>query len=314
MTHFVPLLLVAALIVAVVTSAVLVVRDLLERRRRHWEERWQDADGGSAVTLARQLAANRPAPGWRGRLDAAFERMIRQSNLNLSVTQAVGVMALLAVTFGGLLVLWRDEWWLAVVGAAAGLVGPLVVYRVMHGRWRRQVQEQLPDALFLLGRSLRAGLSAEQALAVVGENGPKPLADEFLRCAAQIRLGLSAPAVLRLMAERLGLEDLNGMVAIVTMHRTTGGNLPFLLDRWAASTRDRNQFRGYFRAATALARITAIALAGAGPVLLAGYWVWQPDYIGRFARSTSGGLALAVAGGLELLGCLWLYWLVRSDY
>jgi tight adherence protein B len=245
-------------------------KDLLERRRRHWERRWQDPDGDSAVTLARQLAANRPAPGWRGRVDAALERMVRQSNLKLTVTQAVGIMALLSVTFGGLLVLWRDEWWLAVVGAALGLFGPLVVYRVMHGRWRRQVQEQLPDALFLLGRSLRAGLSAEQSLAVVGEHGPKPLADEFLRCAAQIKLGLSAPAVLRLMADRLGLDDLNGMVAIVTMHRTTGGNLPFLLDRWAASTRDRNQFRGYFRAATALGRITAVALAGAGPALLIG--------------------------------------------
>jgi tight adherence protein B len=314
MNQFLPLLLVAALIVAVVTFAVFVIRDLLERRRLHWERRWEDPDGGSAVTLARQLAANRPAPGWRGRLDAWFERMIRQSNLRLNVTQAVGIMALLAVTFGGLLVLWRDEWWLAVVGATLGLIGPLVVYRVMHGRWRRRAQEQLPDALFLLGRSLRAGLSPEQSLAVVGEHGPKPLADEFLRCAAQIKLGLSAPAVLRLMADRLGLDDLNGMVSIVTLHRTTGGNLPFLLDRWAASTRDRNQFRGYFRAATAQARITAVALACAGPALLIGYWVWRPDYIARFARSTSGGLALGVAAGLELLGCLWMYMLVRSDY
>lgn len=314
MTSFVPLLLVAGLIVAGVTLAVFAVRDLIERRRQLWEERWQDPDGDSAVTLARQLAANRPAPGWRGRLDAWFERVIRQNNLKLTVTQAVGIMALLAVTFAGLLVLWRDEWWLAVVGAALGLAGPLVVYRWMHGRWRRRVQEQLPDALFLLGRSLRAGLSAEQALAVVGEHGPKPLADEFLRCAAQIKLGLSAPAVLRLMADRLGLEDLSGMVSIVTLHRTTGGNLPFLLDRWAASTRDRNQFRGYFRAATAQGRITAVALAAAGPALLVGYWIWQPDYLGRFARSTSGGLALAVAAALELLGCLWMYLLVRTDY
>ncbi len=314
MNQFLPLLLVAALIVAVVTFVVFVIRDMLERRRLHWEQRWQDPDGGSAVTLARQLAANRLAPGWRGRVDGWFERVIRQSTLKLSVSQAVAIMALLAVTFGGLLVLWRDEWWLAVVGAFQGLFGPLVFYRVMHGRWRRRVQEQLPDALFLLGRSLRAGLSAEQALAVVGEHGPKPLADEFLRCAAQIKLGLSAPAVLRLMADRLGLEDLNGMVSIVTLHRTTGGNLPFLLDRWAASTRDRNQFRGFFRAATAQGRITAVALACAGPALLIGYWVWQPDYIGRFARSTAGGLALGVAAGLELLGCRGMYMLVRTDY
>jgi tight adherence protein B len=314
MAQFLPLLLVAALLVAVLTSAVFVVRDLLERRRLHWERRWHDPDGESAVTLARQMAANRPAPGWRGWVDTSFQRMIQQSNMGLSVTQAVGIMALLAVTFGGLLVLWRDELWLVAVGAFVGLLAPLLVYRWMHGRWRRQVQEQLPDALFLLGRSLRAGLSAEQSLAVVGEHGPRPLAGEFLRCAAQIQLGLSAPAVLRLMAERLRLDDLNGMVSIVTMHRTTGGNLPFLLDRWAASTRDRNQFRGYFRAATALGRVTAFALAAAGPALLISYWVWQPDYIARFARSTGGGIALAIAAGLEVVGCLWMYMLVRSDY
>jgi tight adherence protein B len=191
---------------------------------------------------------------------------------------------------------------------------PFIILLFLQGRWRNRIQEQLPDALFLMARSTRAGLSLEQAVDAVGTHGAQPLRDEFHVAAEQTKLGLTAPAALRRMADRVQLVDVNALVSVVGLQRAMGGNLPGLLDRLAASVRDRNQFRGYFRAATALGRITGVALACIAPVIFIGYLFWQPEYITRFASSPAGMNALAAALMLEIIGILWLWFLLQIDY
>jgi len=223
-------------------------------------------------------------------------------------------MVLFGVAAASALVLYRDNYWFIGVGLIAGMLVPLLYFLAMQTRWRRRLQEQLPDAFFLLARSMRAGLSLEQAVALVGEQGVKPLADEFKKASEQTRLGLNITAALQRMAERIRLTDLNVFVSVVTLHRNVGGNLALLLDRVASHTRDRNLFRGQFQAATALGRATGLFISAASPVLLLVYGVLQPDYLIKFAQNPSGLLALCVAGGLQVVGALWIFYLLRVDY
>jgi tight adherence protein B len=314
MMHFLPELILLGAPVTLVAAAFLLLRQAMQRRQREREERWQTPEGADELTLAERVAASRPPEDWRGEMDHGFALMVQRSGLPLSAGQAGVLVACAGLIPAGLLMLWRGSWWLALAGLLAGSGLFLAVLWLRQGRWRRRAQDQLPDALFLLARSLRAGLSLEEALATVGEHGLPPLAGEFERCVGHLQLGLTVSAALQLMAARLGLQDFNGLVALVTMHRTTGGNLPALLDRWAASTRDRNQFRGYFRAATALARISATALASAVPIVLLGYWLFRPEWLERFARSSMGFTTMTVAGILEVVGTLWAFSLTRIDY
>ena len=159
-----------------------------------------------------------------------------------------------------------------------------------------------------------AGLSLEQAIALTGDQGAQPLADEFRRCAAQLRLGLAIPSALQLVAKRIQMLDFNVFVTTVTLHYTMGGNLALLLDRLAASTRDRNHFRGYFRTATAMARVTAIFIGIVSPVLLLIYAIFQPDHIKAFYESPNGWVAMGVAAVLQVIGIVWLYRLLRVEY
>ena len=122
------------------------------------------------------------------------------------------------------------------------------------------------------------------------------------------------PLALQGVAERLNLPDFNIFVTAVNLHRTMGGNLTHLLDRVATAVRDRNLFRGYFQAATALGRLTAICIALAAPLLFVGYALWQPELVTQFAQSPSGMRALGLALGLEIVGCGWLYYVLRQDY
>jgi tight adherence protein B len=311
MVEFLLLLLVMAAVTAGFMSVFMFVRAARERRRSYWERRLPQAESEEPLIGALPKRAPR---NWRERLDQAFDSLVYQTGLAWSSAQALGWVAFGGVLLAGVLFLWRDELWLVGLGLLSGMGVPLFVYLVLQVRRRRLMQNQLPDTFYLLARSLRAGLSLEQSLENVAEHGVQPLAAEFRRGIHQVKLGLTIPAALDTMARRIRLTDFNVLVTIVTLHRNIGGNLMLLLDRVATSTRDRNLFRGQFRAATALARITAFCLAAGAPFVFLGYSLWQPDFIARFTESANGWRILATAGALEIIGVIWLAVLLRDRY
>lgn len=298
----------------------LAVRAVISRRREARARRLGVPDSETESILSEHLAPALPTASAKarqtltGRIDLGFVRMIERSGLSWTPEQALAFICLIGVSVAGALYLWKGELWLMTLGLAVGIAAPLGVFAYLQARWRRLIQQQLPDTFFLMARSLRAGLNMEQAISLTGAEGLEPLAKEFRRCSEQINLGLSVPAALQLMANRLQLVDFNVFVSIVSLHRTTGGNLALLLDRLAASARDRNQYAGYFRSATALGRVTALAIGLAVPAIFLGYAIFEPSYASRFFESAAGIIALTTAFGLELIGIVWLMYLLRVDY
>ena len=115
----------------------------------------------------RPKASNKPLPLSR-RMDQAFEQIIQESGLGWSAQQALGLMALTGVVLAGFLLLWRGDLWTVALGLIAGLALPLLVYATLRRRWRQRLQNQLPDAFFLLARSLRAGETLGELLGRLG--------------------------------------------------------------------------------------------------------------------------------------------------
>jgi tight adherence protein B len=272
--------------------------------------------------LGRRLAVNgpdvaaptTPKPNLAQRLDHTFEAMVHGTGMPLSVGQTLGLFAVVALATSTLLFFWRDELWAAALGLALGLALPLIILVIFRGRRRRQIQNLLPDAFFFMARSLRAGVSLEQTLTRAGEQMEEPLAGEFRRCASQVQLGLHPQAALRNAAARIGLLDFNVFVSTVALYYESGGNLALLLDRLAATARDRIQFLGYFRAATALGRAAAVFLGSAVPVIVAAYAIWEPEHTHELFRTAAGWQLLGIAAVLEVVGIIWFLYLLRVDY
>ncbi len=303
------------LIFALVLAGFMLVRGVVERRNERWRRRLNHFDPSDADTMLSEAARQAQAPkDMSARLDRAFEGMIQRTDVNMSTDQALGFILLCGVGLGLLFYIWRQSVGLLLLGLFIGITVPVVVFWLMSARQKRRWQEQLPDTFYLLARSLRSGLTLEQAIELVGEHGARPLADEFKRIAARLRLGLALPPALELQAHRLQLLDFNIFVSVVALHQRTGGNLALLLDRLAAHTRDRNQFRGYLRAATALGRASAIFLGLAGPALLVVYALWQPEHLAGFFETGAGWTLLGITVVLEIIGIIWLYYLLRVEY
>lgn len=254
----------------------------------------------------------RPREKWK--IDASFAEMIYRADLKMSPDQALGVMLLTGVLAAAGLYFWRPEIWIASIGFFGGMLLIFAYYALKQLGFRRRMQNQLPDALFLIARSVRTGMSLEQAVDLAAQQGIQPLAGEFKQAAHQIKLGLSIPAALQRMALRINLLDFDAFVSTVAVYSRTGGNLPLLLDRLAANARDHNQFRGYFFAATAQARVTAVFIGLAAPLLLLGYVFLDPEHLATFFKSETGYYIIAGALVLEVIGAVWLYRMLKIDY
>ena len=254
-----------------------------------------------------------------GGLLRSFRQLLEKTSLELTPGTAVLVMFLFGLVPAAIIYFWRYENGsiLALLAFVAGAVVPLLFFFWRQRHYRQTLREQLPDALFLLARSLRAGRTLEQAFQLVGDHGNQPLASEFARMHRQLDLGIPLEQVVRGATTRLGLVDFNVFASVVSLHRTTGGNLPVLLDRLAISSRDRVQFEGQYRATTVMGRYSAGFIGFLACVILVYLFFFQETWAQRFFDTRFGytGIYLfSTAIGLELAGVALLFLLLRHEY
>jgi tight adherence protein B len=295
---------VLAILICLTIVVFLAARRLLDRRRLILERRLGP----------KEAAAPPPPPNLASRLDAGFTSLVDRASVGMTANQMLGFLALAAIGMAALLFFLRGQAWAAPLGLVLGLGLPLAVLFVLRRRRQRLIQSQLPDAFYFQARSLRAGASFEQTLTRSGEQLAEPLAAEFRRCSGLIQLGVAPYDALRQSARTIDLTDFDNYVSTVGLYYHSGGNLALLLDRLAAATRDRVQFRGYFQAATALARLGAFVLAAAVPILFLYYFLVQPSFIGSFFETAAGWQLVGVVALLELFGLLLCWYFLRVDY
>jgi tight adherence protein B len=301
---------------AVILAVYMFIAPILARRRELLRQKLEDEER----PLIREdlLPHNQPTTAV-GKFDQKFDKMIVRTGLGIDSPAALALLILGGVASAAGVLLWRGEEdaWMMAPAFAIGVALPALFFYWRQRMWRKALRTQLPDTLFLLARSLRAGRSIEQAFQLIGAQGTPPLSNEFARMSRQLELGLPLHQVVRLLADKLGLVDFNVFASVITLHRNTGGNLPQLLDRLALSTRERNQFEGQFRAATVLGRYSAGFIATLVGVILLYLFFAHHEWAVRFFDTTYGytGVALfTLAMGFEALGGILLYWMMRHDY
>jgi tight adherence protein B len=119
---------------------------------------------------------------------------------------------------------------------------------------------QLPDALELVARALRAGHALGAGMHVVAEEMPDPIASEFGRVYEEQNLGIALEDAMRSMCERVPNMDLRFFVTAVAIQRQTGGDLAEILDKIGYVIRERYKILGQVKALTAEGRLSGVVL------------------------------------------------------
>lgn len=242
-----------------------------------------------------------------------LEALLEQSDAPLTVAQLLAACGVAAGAGLGLTIASRT--------GLVGLVFPLVTSAVplvwLLGRRARRSQklsEQLPEALDMMSRSLRAGHALPASFQVVAGEMPQPIAIEFARAYEEQKLGLSLEqAVVQMAARAPANGDLQIFAVSTVIQRETGGNLAEILDKIAGTIRERYKFYGKLRALTAEGRASGVVLGvlpiGVVLILLS----MNPTYMIRLFDNPVGNAILAFAVVSWILGILWIWRLTKLE-
>ena len=151
-------------------------------------------------------------------------------------------------------------------------------------------------------------------MTLVSRTTAAPLGPEFRRCAGQLDMGLSVSAAMRSLVRRAPIPEMRIFASTLIMQRRTGGNLSLMLDRLSNVIRDRINYHRTFKAATGASRVSTMMIGVAGPLVAAYMLIWQREYFNKFLETLGGQVLLGTAIGLQVIGLIWIYVLLKSDY
>lgn len=196
------------------------------------------------------------------------------------------------------------------LGCAAS---PFLYLRRKKNKRMQKFMSQLPEALDLLARSLKAGHAFTTGLKLAADEFDDPLGPEFDVALDEINFGVPVPDALRKMTKRVDCPDLNFFVVAVIMQRETGGNLAQIIESIATLIRERFKFFGKVKALAAegvLSMWVLIAL----PFGIVGILTFlNPEYIGLLFEETLGNIMIAGALAMMLIGYFFMRNIVKIE-
>jgi tight adherence protein B len=308
-------ILVFAAVALAVVSVVLIAESAAERRRRAEALRQLQAIDrdlttrhAAAADILRQGGEENAwvrAMGERLPQLRDLQRLLDQGGMTLTVQGFLLMTVGLAVALGlGAAIAFG---WVAALAAAA--VGAILPYLVAVNRRKKRLaafEGQLPNAVDLMGRALRAGHPLSSGLRMVADESQDPLAVEFRQVFEEQRFGMPFEESLVALAERVPLVDVRILVTAILVQREVGGNLAEILDKIAYVVRERFTLRRQLRVITAEGRMSMWVLmslpVGVGGIL----YLMNPAYVLTLFQDPIGHVMLYAAVVMGFLGFLWI--------
>ena len=183
---------------------------------------------------------------------------------------------------------------------------PLMVLSAIQSARLKRISSQLPDALDLMGRALRAGHPLSSSIGTVAETMPDPIGTEFGIMVDQISYGDELVTAFRKLAERNPSEDFHYLAVSIAIQHGTGGNLGRVLGVLSEVMRGRIMMRQKIKSMSAEGRISAWILSSI-PFLMVGLnSIITPSYYGdvmqdpMFVPMALGAVGLILLNGFVL--------------
>jgi len=187
-------------------------------------------------------------------------------------------------------------------GALAGAILPFWYLRRAARKFIIAFEEQLPDALDFLARSVRTGNALSISLEMLIPETHEPVRSEIQRVAREQALGASLEAALRGLVQRVPILEVRFFVAAVLLHRETGGNLGEILMKLSRSVRERLRLKGQVKAASAQGRLTATVLSLLPIAVIIVMNLLSPAYFATMTAEPIGRLLLLAAVVSQIIG------------
>ncbi|MEY4984375.1 MAG: hypothetical protein RIR62_2641 [Pseudomonadota bacterium] len=237
----------------------------------------------------------------------------QKANIAFSPKALVGIMvALSGVAYVGLAVGTQAE--PMVRAAIAVFMGVGGVYFWVNRKAKQRVsmmEEQLPDAVELMVRSLRVGHPFSSAIGIVSKEVADPLGTEFGVIADEAAYGRDVAESLKAFAERMDNQDLRFLAVAVTIQQQSGGNLAEILDGLAKVIRARFKLFRRVRAITAEAKWSGMFLSGFPIAAGAAIQLIEPTYYDEVKETPYFVPAALIVAGFLVVNVIFMKMMVN---
>jgi tight adherence protein B len=249
-----------------------------------------------------------------GGLTGTLQRLLSQAGLDLTVGTLV-LLILCCAAAGFVLTIWMTRMVVmaAIAASLAGLV-PIIYVRWKRNQRMRLFEEQFPEAIDLIARTLRAGHAFTTGVKLAAEELPEPVASEFQLLYDRQNFGLPLPDALRGFASRVPILDARFFATAVLTQREAGGNLAEVLDNLGGVIRERFKVKRQVRVMSAHGRMTGWVLATLPPALAIAFMARSPDHFRVLLDDPMGPTLIVAAILLQVIGTLIIRKLVNIEY
>ena len=163
-------------------------------------------------------------------------------------------------------------------------------------------QRQLPDALDLVARALKAGHAFTGGLRMVAEELGDPIGTEFEKTLNEINFGVGVPEALKNLSNRVDCPDLKFFITSVIIQRETGGNLAEILTKITSLIRERFKLQNRVQVLASEGKLSAIILIAIPFVIALALSVLNPVYIKTLFTDPIGKILVAFALIMMIIG------------
>lgn len=195
------------------------------------------------------------------------------------------------------------------VAALLGFTGAVTPYLIARRRARKRLgdfEAQLPDAIDLIGRAIRAGHPLSAGLKMVADETKDPIAGEFRRVFEEQRFGLGFEESMYALADRVPIVDTRILITAILVQREVGGNLAEILDNLSYVIRERFKIRRQLRVITAQGRMSGYVLALLPIAVGFAIFLLNREYVLLLFTHPLGKVMLVAAIVFQIMGYLWI--------
>lgn len=260
--------------------------------------------------LAKASVLSQPLDGGRNVVLDYFSRLknlnllFDQADTSLTPTQFITISSVLAV-IGMFVPVFAGIHPSVILPMGLLLASLPLVWLILRRRSRfRKFAKQLPDALELISRALRAGHSLASGFSLVADEMRPPISKEFQRAFEEQNLGISLEDAMGNLTDRIPNLDLRFFATAVVLQRQTGGDLAEILDKIGYLVRERFKIWGTVQALTGEGRLSGIVLLALPPALFLAVYRLNPDYVMPLFTDPMGRKMLAGGLVMQLLGAI----------
>lgn len=202
----------------------------------------------------------------------------------------------------------------ATVTICAAVIIPLMVLKILVRRRRQQLENQLPDAVDIMTRSLKAGHPLNVSIAMVGREMPDPIGTEFALAVDELTYGLDLESAMNKMSDRVGQEDLALLVTAITIQSQTGGNITQVLSNLSSILRARFQMRHKVKAMSAEGRFSGLFISALPIAIFAALMLVAPGFYGGIWHEPAVRKVLGLAAVVLLAGNLVMHRIINFKH